>query len=179
VSAVFSTILAAAEGGGGLLSIDATLLWSTFVLFILFAWVLGKFAWSPLLRIVDEREKAIRDSLTSAEAAADEARALLAQHNEMLRGAGREREEILQRALREAEHLRTELGGKARADAEQILARVREQIEREKKQAIGEIRAQIADLAVEAAARIVKSSLTPAAQRKLVDEYISSLPRAR
>ena len=177
--AVFPTILASAEGGGGLLSIDTTLLWSTLVLFALFAWVLGKFAWGPLLRIVDEREKAIRDSITGAEAAADEARALLVQHHELLRGAGREREEILQKTLREAEQLRVELGGKARAEAEQIVARAREQIEREKAQAIGEIRARIADLAVEAAGKIVKSSLTPAAQRKLVDEYISSLPRAR
>jgi F-type H+-transporting ATPase subunit b len=179
VPAVYSTILAAAEGGGGLLSIDVTLLWSTLVLFALFAWVLGKFAWGPLLRIVDEREKAIRDSITSAEAAADEARELLAQHHEMLKGAGREREEILQKALHEAEHLRTDLSGKARAEAEQIVTRAREQIEREKTRAIGEIRAQIADLAVEAAAKIVTSSLTPAAQRKLVDDYISALPRAR
>ena len=48
--------LAAAEGGAaGLLSLDTTLLVSTFVLFIVFAWVLSKFAWGPLLKIVDER----------------------------------------------------------------------------------------------------------------------------
>jgi len=65
------------------------------ILFILFAWVLGKFAWGPLLKIVDEREKGIRDSVETAEKAAAEAKDLLAQHQEMLCGAGREREEIL------------------------------------------------------------------------------------
>ena len=103
-------------------------------------------------------------------------RTLLAQHQEMLRGAGREREEILQKALKEAEQLRTDLVGKARAEAEQIVARAREQIAREKDQAIAELRAQVADIAVEAASRIVKSSLTEDAQRKLVDDYI---PRSR
>jgi len=170
--------LAAAEGGaGGLLSLDVTLLWSTFVLFILFAWVLGKFAWGPLLKIVDEREKGIRDSVETAEKSAAEAKDLLAQHQEMLRGAGREREEILARALKEAETARAGLVEKARTDSETIVQRAREQIDRDKNEAIAELRGQVADIAVEAASKIVKSSLTPEAQKKLVDDYITSLPR--
>jgi F-type H+-transporting ATPase subunit b len=171
--------LAAAEGGaGGLLSLDVTLLWSTAVLFALFAWVLGKFAWGPLLRIVDDREKNIRTSVETAENAAAEAKDLLEKHQEMLRGAGREREEILAKALKEAETARVELVDKARSDAEHIVERAREQIDREKNEAIAELRGQVADIAVEAASKIVKSSLTPEAQKKLVDDYISSLPRA-
>jgi F-type H+-transporting ATPase subunit b len=171
--------LAAAEGGaGGLLSLDVTLLWSTAVLFALFAWVLGKFAWGPLLRIVDDREKNIRTSVETAENAAAEAKDLLEKHQEMLRGAGREREEILAKALKEAAAARVELVDKARSDAEHIVERAREQIDREKNEAIAELRGHVADIAVEAASKIVKSSLTPEAQKKLVDDYISSLPRA-
>jgi F-type H+-transporting ATPase subunit b len=164
---------------GGFLSVDSTLLWATLVVFALFAWVLGKFAWGPLLKIVDEREKTIREQVDSAQLAAAEAKDLLAQHQEMLKGAGREREEILQKALREAEQVRGELVTKARADADQVLARAREQMGREKDKAIAELRAQVADIAVEAASRIVKSSLTEEAQRKLVDDYIKELPGAR
>jgi F-type H+-transporting ATPase subunit b len=171
--------LASADGGGGsFLSVDTTLLLSTAVLFALFAWVLGRFAWGPLLRIVDDREKGIRDAVGAAEKAAAEAKELLAQHQEMLRGAGREREEILARALKEAEAARVDLVGKARSDSEHIVERAREQIERDKTQAIAELRGQVADIAVEAASKIVKSSLTPEAQKKLVDDYITSLPRA-
>ncbi len=171
--------LAAAEGGASsLLSLDVTLLWSTVVLFVLFAWVLGKFAWGPLLKIVDEREKSIRTSVESAESAAVEAKDLLEKHQEMLRGAGREREEILAKALKEAEVVRGDLVEKARSDAERVAERAREQIERDKNEAIAELRGQVADIAVEAASKIVKSSLTPEAQKKLVDDYITSLPRA-
>jgi F-type H+-transporting ATPase subunit b len=169
--------LAAAEGASGSI-LDTTLLVSTAVLFALFAWVLGKFAWGPLLKIVDEREKGIRDSVESAEKAAAEAKALLARHQEMLRDAGREREEILARALREAETTRTDLVERARSDAEHIVEKTREQMQQEKNQAIAELREQVADIAVEAASKIVKSSLTPEAQKKLVDDYITSLPRA-
>ncbi|MCG6923527.1 MAG: F0F1 ATP synthase subunit B [Acidobacteriota bacterium] len=171
--------LAAAGGGGGsFLSVDTTLFVSTAILFAVFAWVLGKFAWGPLLRIVDDREKGIRDSVGAAERAAAEAKELLAQHQEMLRGAGREREEILAKALKEAETARIELVEKARSDAEHIVERARDQIERDKTQAIADLRGQVADIAVEAASKIVKSSLTPEVQKKLVDDYITSLPRA-
>ena len=170
--------LAAAGGGGGILSVDWTLMWGTVVVFGIFAWLLGKVAWGPLLKIIDEREKAIRDDVASAEKAAAEAKEALAKHQDMLRGAGREREEILAKALKEAETARNELVEKARTDAETIVTRAREQIERDKDQAIAEVRGQVADIAVEAAAKIVKSSLSPEAQKKLVDDYITSLPRA-
>ena len=172
-------IALAAGGGGGLLSIDATLLWATLVVFALFAWVLGKFAWGPLLKIVDEREKTIREQVDSAQQAAADAKDLLVQHQEMLKGAGREREEILQKAVREAEQVRADLLTKARADADQVVSKAREQMQREKDQAVAELRAQVADIAIEAASRIVKSSLTDEAQRKLVDDYIQELPRAQ
>ena len=174
---VLPLLLAAEGGGGGFLSIDSTLLWATIVIFALFAFVLGKFAWGPLLKVVDEREKSIRDQVDSAERAAAEARDLLAKHEELVRGAAREREEVLARATKEADALRAELVGKARAEAEAAVARAREQIGRERDQAVADLRAQVADIAVEAASRIVKSSLTPEAQRKLVDEFVQSLPR--
>jgi F-type H+-transporting ATPase subunit b len=171
-------VLAAAEGGG-FLSVDATLLWATLVVFALFAWILGKFAWGPLLKVVDDREKTIREQVDSAQLAAAEAKDLLARHQEMLKGAGREREEILAKAVKEADAVRGDLVGKARTEAELVAARARDQIQREKEQAIAELRAQVADIAVEAASRIVKSSLTEEAQRKLVDDFIKELPRAQ
>ncbi len=52
-------------------------------------------------------------------------------------------------------------------------------MEREKVAAIRELRSQVADLAIDAAARIVTSSLTPEAQRKLVEEFVAAVPKAR
>lgn len=175
-----AALLAAAEGGAGsnIMSVDNTLFVATLVAFAVFAWILAKFAWGPLLQIVDEREKQIRDQVDSAEKAAADAKAALAQHQELLKGAARERDELVARAAKDAEALRAELSAKARADAEQILARAREQMQREKEQALSELRAQVADVAIEAASRIVKSSLSEDAQRKLVDDYIRELPRA-
>jgi F-type H+-transporting ATPase subunit b len=179
MSLVTLALAAAAEGGhrGGLTDPDFTLTVATFVLFLLFALVLGKFGWRPLLNMIEERERSVREGVEGAERANADAQSLLAQHKELLQQAGRERDELIKKALAEAEHLRAELSAKARSDSEQILQRAKEQIEREKSQAIQDLRNEVADLAVAAASKIVASSLTPEAQKKLVSEFISTLPK--
>jgi F-type H+-transporting ATPase subunit b len=169
---------AAAGGGGGLADINLGLTIWTIVLFALFAAVLARFGWAPLMKAIEEREKSIRDAVEGAQKANSEAQALLAQQKEMLAQARREREELIKQAIAEAQQMRTELVAQARADAEHLRQKAREQIEREKRIALQEIRAQVVDLVVEAASKIVASSLTPEAQRKLVEDFIARLPAA-
>jgi len=172
-------LTAALVAAGGLTDIDSALFYETLVLFAIFAFVLAKFAWRPLLQMIEEREKGIREAVDSAQKASAEAQTLLDKHKEMLRDAGREREEIIRKALQESEKLKADLETKARAEGEQLIQRAKEQVEREKNAAIQELRSQVADLAIEAAGRIVTSSLTPEAQRKLVEEFVASVPKAR
>jgi len=174
-----AVLAAAAEGGGGgLANIDLGLTVWTIVLFLIFAGVLAKFGWGPLLQAIADREKSIRDAVDGAHNANRDAQSLLAQHKEALAQARRERDEMMKQAQADAQHLRAELMAQAKADSDQLLQRAKEQIEREKRGAIQEIRGQVADLAVEAAGKIVTSSLTPEAQRKLVEEFLQKLPRA-
>ncbi len=177
MAATLPALLAAAEGGGGgLADVNLGLTIWTIVLFALFAAVLARFGWGPLLRAVEEREKSIRDAVEGAQRAQTEAQALLVQHKEALAQARREREELIKQAMAEAQQLRTDLIAQARADAEHLTQKAKDQIERETRAAIQELRAQVVDLAVDAAAKIVESSLTPDAQRKLVEDFIAKLP---
>ena len=162
---------------GGLTDINFGLTLWTVVLFLLFAVIMTKLGWKPLLAAIEEREKGIRGAVDGAQKAHTEAQALLAQHKEMLREAGRERDELIKRALKEAEQLKADLATRAKAESDQMVQRARDQIEREKNQAILELRGQVADLAVQAASKIVQSSLTPDAQRKLVDDFLKTMPR--
>jgi F-type H+-transporting ATPase subunit b len=171
-------LMAAFEGGGGKLTdVNFGLTLWTAVVFALFAFVLGKFAWRPLLDLIELRERTVRDQVQGAEKAHTEAQALLADSREKHREAAHEREEMILKAMKEAEQVRADLVGKARTEAEHVLQRAREQTEREKSLAILELRSQVADVAVEAAAKIVTSSLTVEAQKKLVNDYIATLPR--
>jgi F-type H+-transporting ATPase subunit b len=169
----------AALAAGGFTDLELGLTLWTVVLFLIFAFVLTKLGWKPLLAMIEEREKGIHDAVGSAQKANEEAQRLLAQHQELIREAGRQREEIMKRALADAETVKTDLIAQARAESDRMVQKAKEQIEREKKLAIQELRSSVADLAVEAAAKIVQSSMTPEAQKKLVHEFIDSLPQAR
>jgi F-type H+-transporting ATPase subunit b len=171
--------LVPALAAGGFTDLDLGLTIWTVVLFAIFAFVLTKLGWKPLLAMVEEREKGIRDAVGSAEKANEEAQRLLAQHQELIREAGRQRDEIMKRALADAETVRADLVAQAKAESDRMVQRAKEQIDREKKLAVQELRSQVADLAVEAASRIVKSSMTPEAQKKLVHDFIEGLPQAR
>jgi F-type H+-transporting ATPase subunit b len=167
------------EGQGRLTDIEWTLSFFTIVLFVLFVGILSKFAWGPLLKAIDEREKSIRDALEGSHKANAEAQATLAQHKELLRQIGAEREEIIKKASREAEEFRADLMAKARAEGEDIVRRAKEQISRESAVALAKLREEVADLAVLGASKIVASSMTPEAQRKLVSEFVDSLPKGK
>lgn len=167
-----------ALAAGGFTDLDLGLTIWTVVLFGIFAFVLTKLGWKPLLAMVEEREKGIRDAVGSAEKANEEAQRLLAQHQELIREAGRQRDEVMKRALADAETVKADLLAQAKAESDRMVQRAKDQIDREKKLAIQELRSQVADLAVEAASRIVKSSMTPEAQKKLVHEFIDNLPQA-
>lgn len=169
---------APAEGGGALTDINLGLTIWTVVLFVLFAGALYKLGWKPILSMVEEREKRIVEAVESAHRAQDEAQALLVQQKEILRAAGQQRESVMKQAFQDAEQVRANLIAQAKAESQRIVDKAREQIEREKEIAIRDLRAQVADLAVEAAAKIVRSSLTPEAQKALVDEFLETLPGA-
>lgn len=175
-----AALLASASegGGGGLTDVNFGLTIWTAVLFALFAFVITKLGWKPLLNMIEEREKNIKAAVESAQQASTEAQALLIEHKDIIRDAGRQREDIVRKAIDEADQLRSDLQAQAKIEAERMIQRAKEQIQQEKRQALEEIRSQVADLAMQAAAKIVTSSLTPEAQKKLVNEFIDTLPRA-
>jgi F-type H+-transporting ATPase subunit b len=149
------------------------------ITFLVLIVVLAKVAWGPIVRMLDERERTIRDAIEQAKKERAEAEKLLAQQKESLAQARREAADLAKRNQQEVEGLRAELTAKARKEADDLVATARRTIEEETRKASAELKAQVADLAVGAATRIVKSSLDEKAQRALVEEYLRELPAGR
>ncbi|MCJ7554746.1 MAG: F0F1 ATP synthase subunit B, partial [Ignavibacteriaceae bacterium] len=73
----FFLVIAAEGGSGGLLSVNTGLAFWTTLTFLILLFILGKFAWKPILTALKQREDAIKDSLEQAEKAKDEAKKIL------------------------------------------------------------------------------------------------------
>ena len=154
-----------------------TIFW-TVVTFVILAALLGRFAWKPLLQILEERERTVKASIEQAERARAEAEEILRKNQETLANARRETAAILEQGKRESETLRLEILAQARKEAQDLVEQGKKQVQYEQKQAIEQLRRQVADLAIDAAERLISRSLDDAKHRELLDDYMRNLKAA-
>lgn len=152
--------------------------WHT-VNFLILLFVLQRYLYRPVLRMLDERSTRIRDSLAQADQVRAETARLAEESRGILDAARRDGQQLLAQANRNAEQILAESRRQARAESAQIAERARADLARERDQAFQELREQVADLAVAAASRVVRRSLDDAAHRELVREFLASEDGAR
>jgi F-type H+-transporting ATPase subunit b len=133
--------------------------WTTIV-FLLLVFILGKYAWKPILKSVKEREEGIANALSSAESAKKEMEELKAGNEKILNQARAERDALLKEARDMKDAIVNEAKGKATKEAERIMVAARDQITNEKNAAITELKNQVASLSIEIAEKILRSELS-------------------
>ena len=141
--------------------------------FLLLLYLLNRFLFKRVLRLLDERQTRISQGLEDAETAARDRELARAEREAALAEARREAEAMVQRAAKTAEATSAEILAEAKASAEQITARAREEISAEKDRALAEIRGEVADLALEAAGKLIGSEMDGPTQRRLVKQFLS------
>ena len=147
--------------------------WMT-VSFLVVLFILGKFAWKPILAALGERERSIEDALNEAKKARAEIAAMNSQNEELMRVAREERETLLKEARDIRDREIATAKDKAKAEADSLLARARADIQNEKNAAITEMKNQVAELSILVAERILKEKLGDAtAQKALMDKVMS------
>jgi F-type H+-transporting ATPase subunit b len=157
--------------------IDVTvglMIW-TLVCFGITFFVLRKFAFGPIQKIIDERRQRIRQAIEEADRARDEARRLLEEHKSLMREARGQSEEILAEARREADAQRERLRDELEAERQRRLEDTRKQVEAETRRALELIRSEVAELTVIATARVTGKVLDSKDHRRLIDEAIGDL----
>lgn len=146
------------------------------VIFLLVLFLLAKFAWKPILTALHEREDSIDQALRMAEQAKLEMQNLKAGNEKLLTDARLERDKTLKEGQNIAAQLIEQAKTTAVEEANRIAQQAREAIQQEKNQALAEVRNTAAQLSVDIAERLLRRELAdPAAQQKLVDEYLKDV----
>ena len=155
------------------------LLVTNIVAFVIFVWLLRKWAWGPLIAMLDERKAKIRGDFATAEGKVAEAEQLRSDFEAKLAEIkGLEREK-LQEATRRGEDLAARLEAEAKDKANNILGKGEAELQREVASARSELRAQVVTMAIGAAEMLIKHKLDDARHRQLVEDYIQSLGDVR
>lgn len=163
------------EGGGGVYDMNTGLSVWTLIVFAGLVILLGKFAWGPILKAVDEREKGIQSALDEAAQRNEEAAKLLEEHKAQLADARRQASELIAEGRAAGESVRKEIEEKARVEGQDIIARARAEIERERDAALETLRKESVELALAAASRLMQENLDQPKDRALVERYLGDL----
>ncbi len=151
-----------------------TIFW-TVLTFILLILLLKKFAWKPILKVLDDRENRIKSSLYQAEQDKIEAEKQLAEQKRLVEKAKKESLRIINESKESAEKSRKELMEQSRQDAERLLERARMEIEQSKETAIAEVKKYAVELSLLAAKKVIGETLQPEQQELLIKQYLNEL----
>lgn len=154
-----------------------TALW-TLVIFALVVLILGRYAWGPILRGLQEREGFIRGALEDAKRDREQAEARLREYVEKLAQARAEATALVEEGRRDAEVVRRKIEEEARQEAARALERAKREIWIARDTAVKELYERAAALATGAAARILQRELGPADHERLVADTIAALESA-
>jgi F-type H+-transporting ATPase subunit b len=158
-----------------LISVTPGLMIWTIVCFGITFFVLKRYAFGPIQKMLDARREQIRRSIEEAEEARDEARKLLEEHRALMSQARADAEQILVEARRMAEAMEQRMREETEAERQRRLEETRRQIEAETARSLAQIRTEIAELTYLAASKVTGKALDSADQRRLIDEAISTL----
>ena len=143
--------------------------------FLALVFVLGRFAFPPVLGMLKKREETIRGAIDEAETTRMEAAKLLEEYKKQMADARKEVQETIEQGKTMGENVKAEIMAKANEDARQIVEHAQSEIEREKERAIADLQAKVADLTILATAKVIQKSLDEPSQRKLVESAIAEV----
>ena len=154
--------------------VPGLMIWTLVFFFITF-YVLKRYAFGPIQKMIDERRERIRHAIEEAEGAREEARRILEEHRKLVGQARSEGEQILAEARRVAESQRERVKEETEAERQRRLEDIKRQIQAETQRALGQIRAEVAELTLVAASKVTGKVLDDSDHRRLIDEAISEL----
>jgi F-type H+-transporting ATPase subunit b len=159
----------------GLIKVVPGLMIWTIVCFLITLFVLKRFAFGPIQKMLDERRERIRNAIEEAEHARTEARRLLEEHKALIGQARSQSEDILAEARKVAESMARRVKEETEADRHRRLEETKRQIEAETHRALQQIRTEVAELTLIATAKVTGKVLEDADHKRLIEDAISDL----
>ena len=147
----------------------------TIVCFLITLFVLKRYAFGPVQKMIDDRRERIRQSLEEADHAREEARKLLEEHRKLIASAQSDAEEILSEARRIGDANERRMREELEADRQRRLEETRKQIEAETRRALEQIRLEVVDLSLLAATKVTRKALDDADHKRLIEEAVGEL----
>ena len=150
-------------------------IWSTVAFLILF-FLLSKFAWKPIVKALDERERFIEDALSKAEMAKAEMAKLISENEDLLKEARLERDSILKEAKEIKDQIINDAKDQAKTEGAKLIEKAKDEITNQKLAAMAEIKNQVSSLSITIAEKVLRKQLEDQdKQQALVNDLLKEV----
>ncbi len=154
---------------------DPGLIIWTWICFITLVGLLAKFAYKPIVAMIESRAISIKEELESSEKARQDAEALLVQYQSQLDEGRAEVQKMIEEGRSVGEKLKREIVDKAAEESKELVKKAQEEIEREKKKALMELQEQVAELSVQVASKMISETLQQKDHEKLIENALAQV----
>lgn len=156
------------------MNITATLI-GQMLTFAVFIWFTMRFVWTPLTKVMDERNKRIADGLAAAERGQHEQELAKKRATETLHEAKEKASDIINQAQKRASEIVEEAKHDARSEGERLLAATKAELDQEVNRVKEQLRQQVADIALAGAEKILKREIDKKAHSDMLNELIADI----
>lgn len=143
--------------------------------FLILVGILAKFAYTPLMKALEDRQNKIADNINSAERERQEAEQLKISYQEQLAQARIQAQGIVEKAEKLAEEAKEQILQEARVESARILKAVQEEVARERALALTQLKGEVVALSMAAAAKIIEKNMDQEVNANLVSSFIEKL----
>jgi len=147
--------------------------------FLLLLWLLKKFAWGPLMNMMEKRENYVASEIETAEKSREEAEKAAKEAADQLNNVRQEAQKIIEDAKNAGVKQEQDIIESARQEADRIKEQAQADIQNEKEQAIQALQAQVASLSVLVASKVIEKEIDEADQKAFIDDYIKEVGEER
>lgn len=145
----------------------------TVVLFSILLVLLKKFAWGPLMGVMDERAKLIANEIEQAEQSRIESKKILEEQRNLLKEAQTDAQAIVESAREQGESQREEIVKAARNEVARLKEAAQLEIASEREKAVQAVREEFVSLSVLAASKVLGKEVSEEDNRALIEETIA------
>ena len=147
--------------------------------FLLLLFLVGKFAWGPVMNMMKKREEYVASEIEAAENSRQEAEKAAKEATEQLKQMKLEAQKIIEDAKNAGVKQEQDIIESARLEADRIKKAAQAEIQNEKEKALQALQDQVASLSVLIASKVIEKELSAQDQEKLINEYIKEVGEER
>lgn len=158
------------------MNIELAQVFTQIISFLIVLWVLKRFAWKPLLKILEDREKKIQLEFDSIENQKKENEALAKLYQQQLDHASKDVQELIKHGRESGLQTARKIEERAQEEAKKMVARTKEELKKEVQKAKNELRDEVVRMTLTATQKMVSAEMNEDRQHALVKEFLDELP---